>query len=309
MKIHNNDYPNHKTARQWAIHGYLPKEGATGVKLWANSYCQDSYVYYSPDEVVAATAEQLTEYFRVERERRNTKAKIRRQQKKTERQAEIERERKQEIQDIINSAVKPYIERISQLHKIIRTISETNTPWYGSRNKVIVIDTETTGLDPNMDELLQVSIIDSKENILFNSYFKPCAKSWGKAERVNGISPEMVQDAPTISEKIAEINEIVSEANVIIGYSTAFDLSFLKNNGLILPTEVEIIDVMVMFASKYDGKYHNLTTAADFYGYDWNNRPERTHNSLADCYATLYVYKEIITKKETSATTCLNDGN
>lgn len=37
----------------------------------------------------------------------------------------------------------------------------------------IVIDTETTGLDPEKDELLQVSIIDDEGNVLFNSLFRP----------------------------------------------------------------------------------------------------------------------------------------
>ena len=45
------DYPEHKTARQWAKHGFLPKEGAEGIELWANQYRQDSYIYYGVEEV------------------------------------------------------------------------------------------------------------------------------------------------------------------------------------------------------------------------------------------------------------------
>lgn len=40
-------------------------------------------------------------------------------------------------------------------------------------SKKIVIDTETTGLNAKTDELLQVSIIDTDGNVLFDSYFKP----------------------------------------------------------------------------------------------------------------------------------------
>ena len=174
MKVHNCDYPNHKTARQWAKQGFLPIENAVGVELWANQFCQDSY-------------------------------------------------------------------------------------------------------------------------------FKPCVLSWDDARRVNGISPEMVQDAPRISEKIAEINEIMFQADTIIGYNTGFDLDFLRNNGLIFSDNVKIIDVMPVFAeiygeySEYSGNYkwQKLTTAANYYDYDWSSRPEEAHNSLADCYATLYVYNKI----------------
>ena len=38
---------------------------------------------------------------------------------------------------------------------------------------LIVVDTETTGLDASIDELLQVSIIDGDGNTLYNGYFKP----------------------------------------------------------------------------------------------------------------------------------------
>lgn len=144
------------------------------------------------------------------------------------------------------------------------------------RNGCYIIDTETTGLDAVQNELLQVSIIDSEGNIMFDSYFRPCASSWDDARAVNGISPDMVQDAPRISDRIAEINGILASAGTIIGYNTSFDLDFLENNGLILPEDVEIIDVMQDFAhiygewSEYHGgcKWQKLTTAAAYYGYD-----------------------------------------
>lgn len=40
-------------------------------------------------------------------------------------------------------------------------------------------------------------------------------------------------------------------------------------------------------------KWRKLITAAAYYGYDWNCRAEGAHNSLADCYATLYVFKKL----------------
>lgn len=40
-------------------------------------------------------------------------------------------------------------------------------------------------------------------------------------------------------------------------------------------------------------KWQKLTTAADYYGYDWSQRAETAHNSLGDCYATLFVYNKI----------------
>lgn len=170
-------------------------------------------------------------------------------------------------------------------------------------NKYIVIDTETTGFHPyDGDELLQVSIIDTDGNVLFDEYFKPQHRTeWKEAEQVNGISPEMVADRPAISEKISEINAIIENSDIIIGYNTQFDIGFLKANGAIVPDDLETVDVMEDFAKIYGEwnsargsyKWQKLTRAAEYYGYDWSQRAETAHNSLGDCYATLFVYNKI----------------
>ena len=299
MKVKDSNYADYQTARQWALHGYLPVDGAAGVELWANAYCKDSYIYYSPDEVAEATSEQIKAFFAPEREQRNKKAKEQRHQRKEQKQKAEEQRKKQEQQYLIEQAVTPYLQQIAELRRIIRQISKDNQSHGG--NGCYIIDTETTGLDAVQNELLQVSIIDSEGNIMFDSYFRPCASSWDDAQAVNGISPDMVQNAPHISDRIAEINGILASAGTIIGYNTSFDLDFLENNGLILPEDVEIIDVMQDFAriygewSEYHGgyKWQKLTTAAAYYRYDWSSRPEGAHNSLADCFATLFVFQKM----------------
>ena len=98
MKVKDSNYADYKTARQWAKKGYLPVSGATGVELWANAYCQDSYTYYAPNEVAAAAPEQIKEFFAPEREQRNKKAKEQRQQRKEQKQKAEEQRKKQEQQ-------------------------------------------------------------------------------------------------------------------------------------------------------------------------------------------------------------------
>ncbi|HCB94513.1 MAG TPA: hypothetical protein DEP65_01810 [Ruminococcus sp.] len=299
MKVHDST-DGRKTVRQWALRGYLPIVGANGVELWANRNYQDSYVYYSTEEVREATPEELKEFFRPERERRNALAKRRRDRQRKLREQQREEEQKEEKRQIIAEAVTPYIRKISELKKIIRSLTEDAPTTDGS--KTLVIDTETTGLDLEFDELLQVSIIDSDGNTLFDSYVKPSFHdSWTEAERINHISPEIVKDAPTISDIIVDINSIVCHAKEIIGYNVNFDINFLRSYGMILPESVNIIDVMPAFSeiygeySEYFGNYkwQKLTTAAEYYNYNWNSQPSGAHNSLADCYATLHVYNNL----------------
>ena len=295
MKVKSN--LAYQTKRQWALQGFLPKEGEQGVEYRASKHYKNSYIYYSPEQVQKATDEQLAEFFRPERERKNEQVRRRRAEEKERKEREYEWEKQEEI----NRAIRPYLERIAEQSKIIRALTNGKCTQ-DKGNKILVIDTETTGLDPENDEILQISIIDNEGNKLFDSYFKPFAESWNSAQKVHGISPEMVKNAPRISEKLADINAILCQANYIIGYNINFDLNFLRCNGVYIFDDIKIFDVMESFAEIYGDwsdyyqsyTWQELTTAANYYGYDWSSQPNGAHNSLSDCYATLFVYNHVI---------------
>ena len=161
----------------------------------------------------------------------------------------------------------------------------------------IVIDTETTGLNAAEDELLQVSIIDNEGVVLFDSYIRPTQHTeWAEAERVNHITPEMVDNSPTIEEVMPEINNILKRYDKIVGYNVRFDADFLKHNGAEFADNTNFVDSMKIFSLYFsaDNKRCKLTEAADYFCYDWSEH-EEAHNSLGDCYATLYVYKKLTT--------------
>ena len=165
----------------------------------------------------------------------------------------------------------------------------------------IVIDTETTGLNPESgDEILQVSIIDADtKQVLFNELMRPkMVTSWDEAQAVNGITPEMVADKPTIDAYAYRIQSILSDSTEIIGYNTIFDINFLSvSAGIDPPWGAKIIDVMQDYAKCYgiwSDKQHGykwvkLVDATEHFGYDWDAAP--AHNSLGDVFATLAVYE------------------
>lgn len=168
----------------------------------------------------------------------------------------------------------------------------------------IVIDTETTGLDSSADEILQVSIVDESGDTLYNCYFKPSKHTeWAEAEKVNHITPAMVQNCPDISKGAAAISRILASAGKIVGYNTPFDLDFLRAAGVIIPERAEIVDVMQMFSEikgdwddVHDGlKWHKLIECAEHYGYKWSGA---AHDSLEDARATLHCYKRIVEEKK-----------
>ena len=168
---------------------------------------------------------------------------------------------------------------------------------------LICLDTETTGLRAGYDEVLQLTIIDGNENVLMNEYFKPDhAKSWPDAQRVNHISPWNVKDRPSIQAFKARIEEILSGADLIVGYNVGFDLSMLRGVGIAVP-ETPVYDVMKEFAPIYgewndyygDYKWQKLERCAAYYHYKWEGGA--MHDSLGDTKATLYCYRRMTEDK------------
>lgn len=160
----------------------------------------------------------------------------------------------------------------------------------------VFFDVETTGLDVEEDEILQLSMIDEYDNILFHDYFSPVhKKAWEDAERIHHITVEMVEGKASFEERKDEIQKIFSQATELIAYNSNFDISFLKAAGIQFPT-VLVSDPMYDFAIVYGEysewygtyKWQKLTTAAHYYGYEFN-----AHDSLEDIKATKFVYEKL----------------
>ncbi len=170
-----------------------------------------------------------------------------------------------------------------------------------TNTEILVLDTETTGISKT-DEILQLSIINGDGEVVMNEYFRPeHTRSWYYAEKVNHISPAMVEDKPAISERKREIENILHAAKVIVGYNLPFDQGMLIQNGIYIPSakKVRYVDLMKPFArtygeksEKYPGqfKYQKLITCAKYYGYT----EEGWHDSLADTKATLYCFWKMV---------------
>lgn len=266
------------TEKQWAKKHFVKKSNACGKKLWSNQSCQVFVLYLWSDEVRPMNADELAKYRAENRERRNFNAKVK-----------LEKELKQVKNEVYRKAV------FDVVKKTFSSVNNNSDKKY----KYIVLDTETTGLNSSEDELLQISIIDNQGNTLFDEYIKPLFnKCWDNAMAINGITPDMVSDKPNIIEYKKELNSILNSTDVIVGYNTQFDLSFLSSVG-IENKNAKVVDVMLDFAPIYGEwsenygcyKWQKLTTCADYYNYDWGE--DNAHNSLSDCRATLFCYQQL----------------
>lgn len=158
--------------------------------------------------------------------------------------------------------------------------------------KIAVIDFETTGLQPETDEIVQVSIIDEEENVLINQLCKPeHTESWPQASSVNGIYPRHVHFCPTFAQVAPYVQDILSRAEIVIAYNYPFEPNFLRFHG-IDPDELtwgpDPMREMLKYynaAKNTSKKRMSLQWAADIIGYEYN-----AHDAAEDVKATLHVY-------------------
>ena len=273
------------TERQWKLKHFVKINDKCGKYLWINAYCPSKELYLWDEEVRHMTEQELAKYQADEKSKRIAQRKALLKCKEAKKQEELQLVKKEFKKEITQNIIK---KTFSVPYKSEIIYDE------------IVIDTETTGLNPYDDELLQVSIIDGQGNTLFNSYIKPLyTDNWNKAMAVNHITPETVATAPNILEVKQEISRIINSAHTIIGYNVDFDLGFLSNIG-IRNENAAIVDVMEDFADIYGEwseqygchKWQKLTKCAEYYGYDWGT--DIAHDSLADCKATLYCHQKML---------------
>lgn len=154
-----------------------------------------------------------------------------------------------------------------------------------------VFDTETTGLLPHKDEIVQIGalrVLNGRlvEGEQFDTLVDPQRSIPAAATRVHGISTEMVQGAPHITAAAAQFHLFASDT-VIVAHNAPFDMAFLRreagNSGL--SWDHPILDTVLLSAVLFGAVVpHTLDALCD--RLDITIPAALRHTALGDAHAT-----------------------
>jgi DNA polymerase-3 subunit epsilon len=162
----------------------------------------------------------------------------------------------------------------------------------------IVLDTETTGLNPRSgDRIIEIGCVELVNRRLtgnnFHTYINPERDSEEGALAVHGLTTDFLSDKPKFAEIAAELRDYVQGAEIII-HNAPFDLAFLdvEFDRLRFPPfrkhVASVTDTLVQAKEMYPGKRNSLDALCD--RYEISNQHRVLHGALLDAELLAEVY-------------------
>jgi DNA polymerase III epsilon subunit family exonuclease len=188
-----------------------------------------------------------------------------------------------ELQEELRKAVGkskriPYIE--PSVGSVLDFASDTD-----AKRELVVIDTETTGTDPKMTDLVEIGAIKIKGTKIvdrWSTLVNPGRPIVGN--QMHGITDKDVTGAPSAKDAAAQLMKFVGDARVV-GHNVGFDLGFIEaaTGGGFRFAPGTYLDTLVIAREGYPGaESYKLPDLARFFGIELT----QSHRALPDAEAT-----------------------
>ncbi len=164
----------------------------------------------------------------------------------------------------------------------------------------LVLDTETTGLDPKSgDRIIELACVELINYIptgeTWHWYFNPERDVPRAATEVHGLTAEFLVDKPLFAGMAQAILEALGDAQLII-HNAPFDVGFLNHEfgrlGLPPLSMERVTDTLALARRKHPGSPNNLDALCRRYGIDNSTRTK--HGALLDSELLADVYLRLI---------------
>jgi DNA polymerase-3 subunit epsilon len=168
----------------------------------------------------------------------------------------------------------------------------------------IVIDTETTGLEPKQGHrLIEVGCVELVNRMptgkFFHYYLNPERDVPMEAVEIHGLSAEVLADKPRFAEIVDELLAFLGEAP-LVAHNAMFDLSFLnaelERSGRAALSYTRLIDTLLLARRKHPAGPNRLDDLCARYAIDLSRRTK--HGALLDAELLAEVYLELIDARQ-----------
>ena len=201
-------------------------------------------------------------------------------------------------------------------------IAFANITPKGKYGEFVAFDTETTGLSPSRDrivELAAIRFVDGVPTEIFDTFINPEREIPAEATAINQITNEMVANAPTISDVLPSFERFVG-SSPLVAHNLEFDLKFLFYSGsTITDTPRKYFDTLAqsqkllkkvkqkynreydIWETDYDGTWdvenYKLGTLAEYFDITFPCQ----HRASGDALVTGKLFLELINIKQSSS--------
>jgi DNA polymerase-3 subunit epsilon len=164
----------------------------------------------------------------------------------------------------------------------------------------IVLDTETTGMDPEAgDRLVEIGCIELENHVptgrFYHQYINPERDVPSEAVAVHGLTNEKLKNEPVFSQIYTDFLDFIGDAQLVI-HNAAFDMKFLNYQLQLVGHKpmpmTRATDTLMMARKKFPGSPANLDALCRRFGID--NSSRTFHGALLDSELLAEVYLELL---------------
>ncbi len=168
----------------------------------------------------------------------------------------------------------------------------------------IVLDTETTGFDPQTgDRIVEIGAVELMRHVTtgntYHQYINPERGMPNEAFEVHGLGDDFLRDKPKFAQVGRAFLDFIGDSKLII-HNAAFDIKFLnaelKWMGLPQIPWEQAIDTLAIARKKFPGSPSSLDALCRRFGID--NASRTLHGALLDSEILAEVYLELIGGKQ-----------
>lgn len=175
----------------------------------------------------------------------------------------------------------------------------------------IILDTETTGLEPQYGHrIVEIGAIEMVNKVLtgkhFHFYVNPERDMPFDAYKIHGISSEFLKDKPLFHTIADDFLKFIADSKLVI-HNAPFDIKFLNHElSLLKRPEIKLlelsntIDTLVMAKSMFPGSKYNLDALCKRFKID--NSGRQFHGALKDAALLAEVYVQLTGGRQSSFT-------